>query len=246
MFNIFRDKIGGFPYLRYCKMKKLLFTLTLCIAALLSNAQQLNPLYDLQKVHFGFSIIGNSAKTKFTTTQKFLDRDTMKVIEGLKFPGFGVGGVVNVRLAEYFDFRTMVNIQFVERHLDYHFSGGDIEKVKISSTYMEIPVQIKYKSKRHKNTRFYLVAGSTYRYDFASDIGTERSDTRPIVALYPNTLSYDLGAGFDFYFEFFKFSPEFRISNGIGNSLVKDPYIFASSLERISPKLIQFILHFEG
>jgi hypothetical protein len=227
-------------------MKKLVFILFIGFLSFELSAQQLNPLYDLQKIHFGFSIIGNSAKTKFTTTQKFLDRDTLKVVEGLKFPGFGVGGLVNVRLAEYLDFRTMVNIQFVERHLDYHFSGGDIEKVRISSTYMEIPVQIKYKSKRHKNSRLYLIAGGTYRYDFASDIETERSDTKPIVALYPNTFSYDLGAGFDFYFEFFKFSPEFRISNGLGNSLVKDPYIFASSLERISPKLLQFILHFEG
>ena len=227
-------------------MKKLIFTCIVAAIGWTTQAQQLNPLYDLQKVHFGFSIIGNSAKTKFTTTQNFLDRDTMKIVEGLSFPGFGVGGLVNVRLAEYFDFRTMVNIQFVERHLDYHFSGGAVEKVKISSTYMEIPAQIKYKSKRHKNTRFYLIGGMTYRFDFASDIETERSDTKPIVALYPNTFSYDLGAGFDFYFEFFKFSPEFRISNGLGNSLVKDPYIFASSLERISPKLIQFILHFEG
>lgn len=227
-------------------MKKLLVITLICVWGFSAKSQQLNPLYDLQKVHFGFSIIGNSAKTKFTTTERFLDRDTLKVVEGLKFPGFGVGGIVNVRLAEYLDFRTMVNIQFVERHLDYHFSGGDIEKVQISSTYMEIPVQIKYKSKRHKNTRFYVVAGSTFRHDFASDIETERSDTKPIVALYPNTFSYDIGAGFDFYFEFFKFSPEFRVSNGIGNSLVKDPYIFASSLERISPKLIQFILHFEG
>jgi hypothetical protein len=227
-------------------MKKLFVILFLGFLSCSLSAQQLNPLYDLQKVHFGFSIIGNSAKTKFTTAQKFLDRDTLKVVEGLKFPGFGVGGLVNVRMTEYLDFRTMVNIQFVERHLDYHFSGGAIEKVRISSTYMEIPVQIKYKSKRHKNTRFYVLAGGTYRYDFASDIETERSDTKPIVALYPNTFSYDLGAGFDFYFEFFKFSPEFRMSNGLGNSLVKDPYIFASSLERISPKLLQFILHFEG
>ena len=81
---------------------------------------------------------------------------------------------------------------------------------------MEIPFQLKYKSKRNHNKRFYWVGGATYRYDFASDIDTERSNTKPIVALYPATFSYDFGAGLDLYYEFFKFSPEIRISNGLG------------------------------
>ena len=153
---------------------------------------------------------------------------------------------MNLKVAEYWDFRTMVNIQFVERHLQYNFRGGDIQTAKINSTYMEIPFQMKYKSKRNHNKRFYWVGGATYRYDFASDIDTERSNTKPIVALYPATFSYDFGAGLDLYYEFFKFSPEIRISNGIGNSMVPDSFIYASSLSRMSPKLIQFFLHFEG
>ena len=59
-------------------------------------------------------------------------------------------------------------------------------------------------------------------------------------------ISYDFGAGLDLYYEFFKFSPEIRISNGIGNSMVPDSFIYSSSLSRMSPKLIQFFLHFEG
>jgi hypothetical protein len=209
-------------------------------------AQQVNPLYDIQKVHFGFSIIGNSGKLKYTTSPDILDVDTVQQINTLSFPGFGVGGIMNVRLGDYWDFRTMVNIQFVERHLVYTFKGGGEEIAKVNSTYMEIPLLLKYKSQRNKNFRFYWVGGLNYRYDFASDINTDRSNTKPIVALTPATWSYDFGAGFDLYFEYFKFSPEIRISNGIGNSLVKDPFIFSSSLERMSPKLIQFFLHFEG
>jgi hypothetical protein len=91
----------------------------------------------------------------------------------------------------------------------------------------------------------YALAGFTYRFDFTSDADTDRSDTKPIVALYPNTLSYDVGIGLDIYYEFFKFSPEIKLSNGIGNQLVPDEFVYASSLGRVSPKLIQFSLIFQ-
>ncbi len=212
----------------------------------LVKGQEINPTYDLHRIHFGFSIIGNYGKLKYNTASDFMDNDTIQTINTNSFPGFGVGGIMNLKVAEYWDFRTMVNIQFVERHLMYNFRGGDIQTAKINSTYMEIPFQMKYKSKRSHNKRFYWVGGVTYRYDFASDIDTERSNTKPIVALYPATFSYDFGAGLDLYYEFFKFSPEIRISNGLGNSMVPDSFIYSSSLSRMSPKLIQFFLHFEG
>jgi len=212
----------------------------------LGLAQVVNPLYDRQRIHFGFSIISNNAKLKYSTADDFMDFDTMQTVRTISFPGFGVGGVVNFRLLDYWDLRTMVNIQFVERHLNFQFKGDRLEEAQIRSTYLEIPIQLKYKSKRHQNIRMYLVGGSTFRYDFASDIDTDRSNTKPIVALQPSTFSYDLGVGLDLYYEYFKFSPEFRISNGLGNQLVKDDFIFSGSMTRMSPKLIQFILHFEG
>jgi len=222
----------------------------LCSMLIASNttsyAQEINPTYDLHRLHFGFSIIGNYGKLKHATRSDFMTSDTIQTVNTNSFPGFGVGGIMNVKVAEYWDFRTMVNIQFVERHLEYNFRGGEQQVAKINSTYMEIPFLLKYKSKRNHNKRFYWVGGATYRYDFASDIDTERSNTKPIVALYPATFSYDFGAGLDLYYEFFKFSPEIRISNGIGNSLVPDSFIYASSLSRMSPKLVQFFLHFEG
>lgn len=226
--------------------KVCVFIALILLSSMSTRAQEINPLYDIQKAHFGFSIIGNYGKLKYTTAPNFMDVDTVQQINTKSFPGFGVGGIMNVRIAEYWDFRTMVNIQFVERHLEYNFKGGEIQTAKINSTYMEIPFLLKYKSKRNNNARFYWVGGATYRFDFDSDVNTDRSNTKPIVALNPTTFSYDFGAGLDLYFPYFKFSPEIRISNGIGNALVTDPFIYASSLNRISPKLIQFFLHFEG
>lgn len=214
------------------------------------NAQQLNPLYDLRPIRFGFAIMGNTAKLKYTVKDNNLNYDSLKAIESVYYPGFGLGGLVNFRLADHWDLKAMVNIQFARRDMNYHFTQKAVNEpntrvVEMEATYMELPLTFEYKSKRHKNSRFYLLGGITYRFDFTSDEQTDRSDTKPILALYPNTFSYDVGFGFDFYYEFFKFSPELKLSNGLGNQLVPDNFIYASSLERVSPKLLQFSLIFQ-
>lgn len=210
-----------------------------------AQAQELNPLYDRRPIRFGFGIMGNTAKMKFAVDDNNLNYDSLKRIESVSYPGFGLGGLVNFRLAEHWDLRTMLNIQFARRDLNYHFKNDIVKIAKMESTYMEVPFTFEYKSVRHKNARLYLLGGVTYRFDFTSDIETDRSDTKPIVAMYPNTFSYDVGFGFDFYYEYFKFSPELKLSNGLGNQLVPDEYIYASSLKRISPKLIQISFIFQ-
>ncbi len=209
------------------------------------QAQETNPLYDRKPVRFGFGLIGSTAKLKFTTNNNNLSYDSLQIIEAVSYPGFGLGGLANIRIADHWDLKTMVNIQFARRDMNYIFREEVVQTPIIESTYMEIPLNFEYKSRRHKNTRVYVLAGFTYRYDFTSDEDTDRSDTKPIVALYPNTFSYDVGIGLDFYYDYFKFSPEVKISNGLGNQLVPDEFIYASSLKRVAPKLIQFCLIFQ-
>lgn len=209
------------------------------------QAQELNPLYDRKPVRFGFALMANTAKLKFSVKENNLNYDSLKLIESVKYPGFGLGGLVNFRLAENWDIKTMVNIQFARRDMNYYFNKGVVKTAEMEATYMELPLTFEYKGKRHKNIRLYVLAGVTYRFDFTSDADTDRSDTKPIVALYPNTFSYDIGFGFDIYYDFFKFSPELKLSNGLGNQLVPDDFIYANSLERVSPKMIQFSLIFQ-
>lgn len=223
------------------KVVCLVFTLL----ALSTQAQQLNPLYDRKPVRFGFGLIGSTAKLKYTVSQNNLNYDSLKTIESVYYPGFGLGGLVNFRLADHWDIRTMLNIQFARRDMNYIFNKGVVKTPTIESTYMEVPLTFEYKSRRHKNVRAYILGGVTYRYDFTSDIDTDRSDTKPIVALYPNTFSYDIGFGLDLYYDYFKFSPEIKLSNGLGNQLVPDEFVYASSLGRVSPKLLQFSLIFQ-
>lgn len=225
--------------------KKITLIVFFTIAALAAQAQEINPLYDRKPVRFGFALMGNTAKLKFTAQDNNLLTDTLQNIQQLRYPGFGLGGLTNFRLGDHWDAKVMVNIQFARRDMNYYFKQDVLKTAEMESTYMELPLSIEYKSVRHKNVRMYVLGGVTYRYDFTSDVDTDRSDTKPIVAMYPNTFSYDIGVGLDIYYPYFKFSPEIKLSNGLGNQLVPDGFIYAGSLQRVSPKLIQFSLIFQ-
>lgn len=208
------------------------------------SAQEHNPLYDRKPVRFGFGLTGINAKVKFTTSETFKDSDTLQKIVPVNFPGLGLGGLVNFRLSKSLDLRAMMNIQLVQRNLDYYFKSDQLVTVKMESTYFEFPLLLKYKSKRHDNWRFYAIGGASYRYDFISEIDKDRSNTKPIVAMYPSTFSYEIGFGLDFYAAFSKISPEVRLTNAIGNHMARDTYLFSSSIQRLAPKMVQFSIIF--
>ena len=231
MFDLHRNKIAAVVILVLCAMG--------------AQAQQINPLYDRKPFRFGFALMGSTAKLKFTLNDNNLHYDSLQKIESVYYPGFGLGGLVNVRLGDYWDLRTMMNIQFARRDMNYYFKDDNLKTAELEATYLELPLTFEYKSERHNNIRMYVLGGVTYRYDFTSDWDTDRSNTKPIVAIYPNTFSYDVGVGLDIYYEFFKFSPEIKLSNGLGNQLVPDEFVYASSLKRVSPKMIQFSLIFQ-
>jgi hypothetical protein len=224
----------------------IIFTLFLIVYANRKvYSQEINPLYDLQKFRFGYALMGNTAKMKYTTSDEYLLQDTVRGLNSIFFPGFGIGGVVSMRLLEHWDIRAMMNVTFTQRNMRYDFKQGETRELEMESTYLELPVMFKYKSKRHNNIRLYCVGGITYRHDFVSEIEKDRSETNPVLALYPNTFSYDIGVGIDLYFEYFRFSPEVKICNGIGNQMVRDTYIYTTNLQRISPKLVVFSLIFQ-
>ena len=56
---------------------------------------------------------------------------------------------------------------------------------------------------------------------------------RVIIKLNPNDLMGEIGFGMDFYLEFFKFSPQIKISAGILNLLDKDQTVYTTSIKNL-------------
>ncbi|MBJ10555.1 MAG: hypothetical protein CMP66_03740 [Flavobacteriales bacterium] len=194
------------------------------------------PRYDFKKIHFGFTLGINSLDFNIKYNPEVIYQDSLYVLHSNNQKGFNLGIVSNFRLGKYTDFRFVPALVFGERHLIYSFADSlnniGTEKKKVESTLLDFPIYIKYKSERYNNFRSYILFGLKYSLDIASQKDIIEED-EVIIRLNPNDLMGEIGFGMDFYLEFFKFSPQIKISAGILNLLDKDQSVYTTSIKKL-------------
>ena len=192
--------------------------------------------YDNKKMHFGFSLGINSLDFRIKYNPDIMFKDSLFVLESQNQKGFNLGIVSNFRIGKYTDFRFIPSLVFGERHLIYSFADSNAvirtEKKVIKSTLLDFPLIIKYKSARYNNFRSFVIFGVKYSMDIASqeDIDDEGD---VIIKLKKNDILGEIGFGMDFYLEYFKFSPQLKISGGILNLLSKDNSVYTTSIKNL-------------
>ena len=108
---------------------------------------------------------------------------------------------------------------------------------------LEIPLLFKYKSVRRSNVNMYLMAGPNFQFEAAG-----RGDGVKIkqgLELKNFNTTFDVGMGFDIFFQLFKFTPEIRYSFGFRNLLPDKPNDFDAALSKLTTHNANFIT-FEG
>jgi hypothetical protein len=233
----------------------------LCCSSLL-RAQQFSPAWgggaDQNDLSFGFSFsyVGSDFKIVKQPDWRtpFFDNDThayvtkpLNSISSKTTPGFGVGFITRYRLTDHIEVRTTPSLIFADRKLVYTFedTADPIEKA-IQTTTVDVPLSFKLKSDRVGNLRAYLLGGAK----FSAAIGGKKDgeNTAPlerIVKISKSYSSYEAGFGFDIYFEYFKLSPEIKVSNTFGNLLVPEMHPFSAPINKLSLHTIMFSLYFE-
>ncbi|WP_245898639.1 porin family protein [Chitinophaga niastensis] len=203
--------------------------------------------HDAKPYYFGITLAANQSNFKLTHSTAFLASDSITIAEPLKSMGFNLGLLANARLSEHFDLRFNPQLIFASKNLYYRETypkPQDTDK-KIESILLSFPLQIKFKSDRIGNMRVYTIAGLKYDYDLASNARARKADD--LVKIKKSDYGYEVGAGFEFYFESFIFSPEFKISNGFGNVHIKDPNLrFSNVVEKLQSRMVVFSIHLEG
>ena len=192
--------------------------------------------YDFQKIHFGFTLGINELNFNLLKNNNTITNDTLKTIYTKSLKGFNLGIVSNLRLGKYLDLRFVPALIFGERHLSYGFNDSlntSNEIKKIESTLLDFPVYLKYKSERYNNFRAYVLTGIKYSLDLASKDEID-DEGQEIVKLKKNDLMGEIGFGLDFYLEYFKFSPQIKISYGLLNLLTNDNTIFTESINKLT------------
>ena len=193
--------------------------------------------YDFKKLHFGFTLGLNDLNFNINKNSSTLNNDTLLTLLSNSQKGFNLGIVSNLRIGKYTDLRFIPTLVFGERHLNFGFidsNGVSDEQIKrIESTLIDFPVYIKYKSERYNNFRTYVLGGIKYSLDIASQDKID-DEGKEIVKLKKNDLMGEIGFGIDFYLEYFKFSPQIKLSYGILNLLSKDETVYTKSINRLS------------
>ncbi|SFO20334.1 probable protein-translocating porin PorT [Chitinophaga sp. YR627] len=202
--------------------------------------------HDAKPYYFGITLAGNNSNFKLLQDEIFLKQDSIMVAEPLKTFGFNLGLLGNLRLSENFDLRFNPQLLFASKNLYYKENYPQRETTKnIESILLSFPLQVKFKSDRIGNMRVYTIGGLKYDYDLASNARTRRAED--LVKIRKSDFGYEFGAGFEFYFPSFIFSPEFKISNGIGNVHVKDEHLrYSNVIDKLQSHMIVFSIHLEG
>jgi hypothetical protein len=247
----------------------LVFSLVL-ICPMESHAQKREienmPTYDFSKYHFGFILAVNQMHFVIkpidnlqymwfdTLASAEINADSSQIysIESAPSYGFTVGIVGNLRVTNSLDLRFVPSLAFGERNIDYRFMkyrDGDATLVEVQknipSTFVEFPLHFKYKSRRLNNFRAYVLGGVNYRLDLSSQAKKRKDSGQIQVKLNRSDIYYDLGVGFDFYFEWFKFGTEFKMSYGILDVLKRENNIYTDGIEKLSSKVFQLSFTFE-
>jgi len=193
--------------------------------------------YDYKKLHFGFTLGINELNFNIKKNSSTLTNDTLLTLLSNSQKGFNLGIVSNLRIGKYTDLRFIPTLVFGERHLIYGFidsNGVSDERIKrIESTLIDFPIYIKYKSARYNNFRTYVIGGIKYSLDVASQDNIN-DEGQEIVKLKKNDLMGEIGFGLDFYLEYFKFSPQIKLSYGILNLLSEDETVYTKSINHLS------------
>ncbi|MBK8877595.1 MAG: PorT family protein [Haliscomenobacter sp.] len=200
--------------------------------------------FNQKPYYFGITLGTNSSSFKPFRSKEFLLSDDIRVVESVKGPGFNLGIVTNLKIGEYFDFRFLPTLSFAERNINYGKSSRQYPNSQrtVESVFVEMPFHMRYKSAPYRDKRLFVIAGFKYGFDVASDSRSKQAET--LVRGAPNDFSVSTARESDF---FPIFSPEFKISQGIGNTLIFNPNLEESTvLEKVLSRTFTISLHFEG
>ena len=197
--------------------------------------------------YFGIALGVNRSDFRIYHSKDFIRNDSFARAESVTGPGINLGIVSNLRVGEYFDLRFLPTLSFIERTIRYTPPGesGRIVQRPIESVLVEMPFHVRYKSAPYHDFRLFVIGGVKYSFDVASDSRTRQA--AGIVKIAPTDFQVEYGAGIQFFFPYFIFSPELKISQGLNNVLIYNNQLLQSNvLEKVMSRTFTLSFHFEG
>ncbi len=176
--------------------------------------------YDTKTVKFGYFVGIPFTHLNVKFNNYFMSSsNTNYAVSSPTTIGLKLGGLANIQMSDYFDFRILPTVALYNRKLDvrYYDSGASPtlkeRQESRESAWFELPVMIKYKSERRGNVRMYIFGG--VRYALETNPIKRRNGTQ--FNAKANDFSIEIGTGLEIFREYFKFAPELHFSHGLAN-----------------------------
>ncbi len=237
-------------------MNKLIYSLLVLTALTIptgrANAQKIIQYLqyeDLKSYHFGFSI-GMHTQDLIMKHSGMTDSngDTWYGNISNYTPGFSVGVIADLRLADFLSLRTTPTIHFGSKDITLVSNIASTSPVtaNVRSNYILLPLSLRYRGARTDNYRPYVMSG------LSAGIDMGRDKQQPLL-LQPINLYWEIGAGCDIYMPYFRLVPELKVCLGMGDILVhnrtdqsSDAFQkYTDAFDAITSRLIVFSVQFE-
>lgn len=234
-------------------MRPLTLFLTLCLLVPLTALGQTRrvqnrPYIDQRRLHYGFLAGVHMQDIEMEHSGAVAaDGKTWYADAASYEPGFSVGVLAELRLNSHIALRAIPSMHFGTKNVTFrpHPEGESVLQT-VKSTYISLPLDLKFSAERFNNYRPYVVAGLNPMYDLTVKRG------RPLL-LRKFDCYAEIGLGCDFYLPFFKCIPEIKFAYGLTNIVEKhrnditDPtqLVYSSGINSGRSKMIILTLYFE-
>ena len=236
--------------------KIIYFNIFFSLLPFLGQAQLRNELNQLEhdddRFHFGINLGVNRSHYNILHSTKFLQFDSVNVIESINSTGINLAGLVNLRLSNNFNLRTYpINLIFTEKAFQYTLKSPDkprgedtLTTKKVQGITLAFPVQLKFTSDRIANLKVFMMAGARVDYDLAANAGKKTNED--VITLQKLDYAAEAGIGFHIYFPVFVLTPELRVSYGLRNVLSPNNSLkYSNTIDKINSRSISFSLTVE-
>lgn len=193
-------------------------------ASIVSYAQKTKidylPSFDKRKLHYGFYLGLNQNDFKINYTQTSIENVGIESEPSL---GFNVGLIADLRLHKNLNLRFEPGLASNTKKIYFnHLTAARDSVREVGSTYLHLPVLLKFSTDRLNNVRPYVLAGISYDYNFSSNEANQDDNASGEFRMKTHNFMYEVGIGIDIYLYFFKFSPSIRGVFAINNEIKYD------------------------
>ena len=176
--------------------------------------------FDKQLFTWGYFLGFNQLDFKFDYIKNQGD------IQTVSSAGFNVGLIGNLRVNKYLDIRFEPGVYFVRRELGFPNNPAfttDADRIReVSTSYIDLPLLLKFNAKRLNNIRPNVFAGVSLARNLSSNQDNIDDNSSGTFRMKQDAFFYVVGVGIDFYTPYFKFTPSIRGVFALSDELVRD------------------------